>query len=248
MPAQDDRAVRTAGLFGDLGDRVIVETFALAERRPALRDDAELFMHPAQFALLEAGMQFDLVERRSDAGLVDDLAQIFLAEVRHADGLGLAFVAQLDQRLPGFHEQAVIGAGPMDQQHVDMLAPQTIEAFLRGFLGPLVPLAFVPDLGLQEDIGPVADPLADALFVFVDRRRVDQPVPDIERGFHDFGRVAFVDLVRTEAELGDLALVVESESGIVGQILSPFPINGRAARLFPALLPPPPLAPLCPSA
>jgi len=80
-----------------------------------LGHDTEFVMDLAKIALLEAGVQFDLVERWRHPGLVDDRAQVFLAEIRYADGLRLAFVAQLDQRLPGFDEKALVGAGLVDQ-------------------------------------------------------------------------------------------------------------------------------------
>ncbi len=101
-----------------------------------------------------------------------------------------------------------------------MVAPQPFEAFVGSLLGSLVALAFVPDLGLQEDVGPVANTFADAAFVLVDGRGVDQPVADIERGLDRFGCIVLVDLVGAEAELRDLAVVIQRKRGVIGHEIS----------------------------
>ena len=101
-----------------------------------------------------------------------------------------------------------------------MVAPQPFEAFVGSLLGPLEALAFVPDLGLQENVGPVADASADPAFILVDGRGVDQPVADIERGLDRFGCIVLVDLVGAEAQLRELAAVIERESGIIGHKIS----------------------------
>ncbi len=101
-----------------------------------------------------------------------------------------------------------------------MVAVQTLEAFVDGFFAALEALALVPDLGLEEDVGPIRHAFPDALLVLIDRGGVDQEVAGIERGADRLGCVAIVDLVGAEAQLRNLAIIVEGKRGIVGHRFS----------------------------
>ena len=79
------------------------------------------------------------------------------------------------------------------------IAAKPFEAFVRRLERPVVALAVVPDLGLQENVRPVADALADAFLIAIDCCGIDQPIADIERGLDRLGGVGIVDLVSAEA-------------------------------------------------
>ena len=165
-------------------------------------------------------MQFDLVERGDYTGFIDDAPQVFGAKIRYADRLRLACIAQFDKRFPGVDELVLLRAGPVDEQHVDMIAAKPFEAFVRRLERPVVALAVVPDLGLQENVRPGADAFADAFLIAIDRCGIDQPIADIERGLDRLGGVGIVDLVSAEAKLRDLAAIVERERGVIGHDVS----------------------------
>src|SRR5665648_42409 len=57
----------------------------LPERRPGLGEDAEFLVGLPERALLQEGVQLDLVDHRHDARLVDDPSQVVRLEVRHTD-------------------------------------------------------------------------------------------------------------------------------------------------------------------
>ena len=177
-------------------------------------------------ALLEGRVQFDLVDGGNDARFVHQPLQVVLAEIRHADGLRGAFVAQLDHGFPRVDEFVLLRAGPVDQQQVDMFAPQPLQAVGEGLLGPVEPLALVPYLRGQEDVAPVADPFANAFLVLVDGGGVHQPVAGFQRGLDRICGIVLLDLPGPEAQLGYLAAVVEGEGGLVGHGFSLcFPAN-----------------------
>jgi hypothetical protein len=68
--------------LGDRGDhRVGEQLTAPGQRAPRLGDDPVLGMEGAQLLLLQQRVELDLVDRRRDAGLVDDPPQVLDAEV-----------------------------------------------------------------------------------------------------------------------------------------------------------------------
>jgi len=64
MPADHDLTRRSAVVLGERDDRRLVEHGALRERAPCLCDDAALGVLAAQLALLQVGVELDLVDRR----------------------------------------------------------------------------------------------------------------------------------------------------------------------------------------
>src|SRR5690606_19298817 len=138
---------------------------------PALGDDAQSVMLGTHGALLEPGMELDLVERRGDAGSGDDVLDIVALEIGDADGPRLAFLPQADQRLPGFDILAAKRRGPVDEVKIDIVGAQPLEARIHGPQGPLVALVVVPHLGGEEYLvagkAGAPDRPAHAVLVFI---------------------------------------------------------------------------------
>lgn len=153
-------------------------------------------------------MVLDLVDGGHDLGLGEELLEVDLGVVGHANGLGLA---RLDERLhllpggdvvvvPGdvalavgqLGEAVVVAVrvhadGPVDEEQVDVLEPEALERLVEPELG--AGAVCVPQLGGDENVlaldvtgvDGVLDALADLVLVAVAVGSVDQPVPYLER-------------------------------------------------------------------
>ena len=73
VPAQDDLGGRAAEPLGDRGDGGLDEHRALGERAPGLGDDAERVVGGDDVALLQGGVELDLVDRRDGAAEGGDI-------------------------------------------------------------------------------------------------------------------------------------------------------------------------------
>ena len=126
-------------------------------------------------------MALDLVDGRHDRGALEEGGEVLDHEVAHPDR---ADVAAGEQGLEG----AVGLQGPVkrrgqrlvEDQEVDLVDAELAGALLEAVPRLVVAVIGDPDLGLQEDLGPVRagamDCLADPAFVAVGRCGVDEPV------------------------------------------------------------------------
>ena len=111
--------------------RRIVQQPAAAERAPAFDADVVPGMKVALVALLEARMEFDLVDHGGHSGLADDPFQVVLVEIRYADRFDPAGVPELDQRLPCLDIFALAGHRPVDQEQVDLLYSELLHRLVE---------------------------------------------------------------------------------------------------------------------
>jgi len=95
---------------------------AAPERTPALDLDVVLGVEIALVALLESGMQFDLVDHWRLAGLGDDALEMVLVKVGHPDRSDPALLLQLHQGLPCLDIQSPAGYRPVNEEEVELVA------------------------------------------------------------------------------------------------------------------------------
>lgn len=206
---------------GNLGDDRVGEHLTTAERRVALDLDAVLEMELPHVALLIEGMRLDLVDRRGDASLVDDAAEIFRQEVRHADRADQPFVARLDEGLPGLDIIVVLRDRPVDQEHVEIVEAKRLETVLDAF-------ASVRTHGLRADLAGdeqvfaidigCPDGAADAGLVVVALGRVDVAIAGADGLAHDPADVVLGHLPDAETKLRDgIAVIERSERHAAGK-------------------------------
>ena len=172
-------------------------------------------MEGAQFGLLQAGMQFDLVQHRHDAGFADDPLQIRHAEIRHPDRGDLPFIPQRDQRLPCVKEPVLCRAGPVDQHQIDLRHPDPGQAFRNRAARLIRALPVIPDLGGDKDLlarqPHPAQPFAKPLFIAIDRRPVDQPIARRHPLDHHPRGLVGRHLPQAKADLGQAAPIVQGK-------------------------------------
>ncbi len=220
MPADDHLGRALVVLGRDTGDHPVFQQLALAQRAPGGGDDPLLRVEGAQFRLLPAGVQLDLVGGRRHAGLADDAFQVGDGEVGHADGPGPALLAQPHQGLPAV-EVEVLGRGrPVDQVEVDIVHAEPAQALVEGGQGRVVALVLVPQLGGDEEL-VAGDPRAlHALphtgLVAIGRGGVDGPVAGLQRRRHGVGGGVGRALPDPQANLGHGAAIVERQEGLGG--------------------------------
>ena len=71
---------------------VLQQVATIAQRAPRLSCDAVFSVNGAQRLLREVGVQLNLVDDRNHAGLLDNLAQLLLGEVRNTNGTDLTLL------------------------------------------------------------------------------------------------------------------------------------------------------------
>ena len=170
-------------------------------------------MHGAQRLLREVGVQLNLVDSRNHAGLLDDLAQLLLREVRNTNGADLTLLLQLNQRAPRIQVQALLRLSPVNQVQVNVVGAQLLQRSVERLEGVLVALVGVPQLGGEEDILTShvggGDGTAHARLVAVDGGGVDVAVAGLKGGAHDLLSDLVLNLPHTVAQLRDSSTVIE---------------------------------------
>ena len=169
-------------------------------------------------ALREVGVHLDLVHRGHDGRLVQQRGEVLDHEVADADGADLAVGEQRLQRavrLQGLVE--LRRQGLVQDQQVDPVDAELAGALLEAVQRLVVAVVADPDLGLQEDVGPVdagvGDGLADLALVPVRGGGVDVPVAGRERGLDRGAGLLRRGLEDTEADGGHLDAVVQGHGG-----------------------------------
>jgi hypothetical protein len=127
-----------------------------ADRRPRLAEDAVLLPEGLHVGLGEVRVLLDLVDRRDDRRLFEQLREMVDHEVADADRADPAVGQQGLERPIGL-ARAVEGAGQslVQDQQVDLLDAELARALLETVQRLVVPVVGDPDLRLQEHLGPV---------------------------------------------------------------------------------------------
>ncbi len=134
----------------------------------------------------EIRVAFDLVDLRGHASLGHDPLQVLGLEVGDADRPGPALLAQRDEALPPVDVSVAGRVGPVQQEQVDVVQPESFEVALEplGGLRDAVPLGV--DLRRDEQVGARhtagRERATDAALVLVVLGRVDVPIPDLDGG------------------------------------------------------------------
>ena len=213
VPADHHLGRRFAVLLRDGANRGVVDELAAAERAPALDGDAVFLVEGALVALLEARMQFDLVDRRCHAGLADDALEVVEVEVRHADGVDAAFSLQFDQRLPRFDVVPARGRRPVDQEKVELVDAELAHGVVERHQRIVAAMRAVTELAGDEDLAAgyagLTQRLANAFLVLVALGGVDRAVARPQRLGAAFRGDVRRHLPHAEAELGDDIAIVE---------------------------------------
>jgi len=158
------------------------------------------------FRLIEIGMEFHLVDGKRRVGGRDHLAQQGGREVGNTDVAGEPPRLHPVQRTDGVGDRD-IRIGPVDEQQVEMVEAETLQArlrrsfeLLRFELGP-------PDFRGHEDL--VARKVRGAqagthgLLIVIAGRGVDMPVADLERMRHQVGTALALQRPRPHSRCGN---------------------------------------------
>ena len=165
-------------------------------------------------SLREVGVDLDLVDRRHHRGAIKKRREVPDHEVADSDRAHLVLSEQRLQGTVGLQRPLERGRQRLVQdQQVDLVNAQLKGALLEAVQRLVVSVVADPDLGLQEDFGPVqlgaAHCLADLALVSVGRRRVDVSVPGAECGADGISGLVRGRLEDAEAERGHLHPVVQ---------------------------------------
>lgn len=214
-PADQHLARVAADLLGDAHDVGVLDLVAVRERREGLDHQSLGLAVVGQVLAHDPGRDLDLV----DHGLVlelfprEQLVDVVLAVVGHADGAHDARVDGLLHGFVGLETAARAAERRVDQQHVDVSeGTHLVEALLDRALGVGVPVLRVPQLGRVEHVvaavvlGVLFEPLlnafSDLALVSVQHRGVEVPVAGLERLIDHFCGLCSGDVVRAEPEAG----------------------------------------------
>lgn len=233
MPAQQHSRRLNTVLLRNLHHPLIPHEGAPSRPQRRVRHDVDtlLLAQIHNLLLRQQRVVLNLVHRRHDLRLRQQLLQIPLGVVTHPDRLGLARLDQLLQLLPrinmvillddiprpirqhgelvvvalGVHEQ-----GPVQQVQVDVVEPQRLEALVEALLHARVVRR--PHLGHDEDVLALdarveggLQPLADLILITVTVRAVDELVACLERYFDARGDFALAGLPGACGKDGQLA-------------------------------------------
>src|SRR5690606_38508829 len=184
LPAEDDLRDRLAVLTSNLFENRVREHVvpAFGERRPCLDLDAVLAQERLCFDLLLERVHLDLVHRRHDLVVDDQIHDAVRLVIADADGTDAAIAKHSLHRTPG---AVNVTERLMDQVEVEIVEPEALQGPLERGLRALLALVLDPQLGGDEDLlardaaGP--DRLADRFLVAIGRSRIYQPVTDRQR-------------------------------------------------------------------
>jgi hypothetical protein len=139
---------------------------ALGERAPGLELDATLTHELLVVLALEEWVGLDLVDRRRDVVVVDEVDQPVGVEVGDPDRLDQPLLVQALHRAPG---AVVVPEGLVDQVQVEVVEAESDQRPLEGSLGAVLAAVLDPQLGGDEQLVPTdaagGDCPADGRFV-----------------------------------------------------------------------------------
>jgi hypothetical protein len=156
----------------------------------------------------------DLVDRRDDLVVLDEVDESVRVEVRYADRPGGAVGVQL---LHGSPEAVVVTERLVDQVQVDPVEAEPLERCLERALGVGLAGVLDPELGRDEQLvsrdAARTDRSADRFLVVVGRSGVDEPVANLECGGDRLLGLLRRDLEDPEAQDRHLDAVVQRDVG-----------------------------------
>jgi hypothetical protein len=184
------------------------------KRAPGLDLDTVLAHECLVGGALEERMGLDLVDRRGDVVVFDEVHEPVGVEVRHADGLGQTFAADLLHRSPG---AVVVAERLVDEVQVHVVEAEPLKRRLERALCVVLAGLLDPELGGDEQFAArdaaAGDGLADGYLVLVGGGGVERAVAGGECVRHRLLCLLGGDLVDAEAECRHLDAVVEGELG-----------------------------------
>ncbi len=130
MPPNQHLGGCSAASFGDGGDCRVSQQRSFRQRCPCLGGDAALGVHLPQLRLRQPRMQLDLVDRRNDAGGINQDREVLGLEIADSDGPDPALIAQVSEGLEGVDELVERRLRPMDQVRVEIVEPKPVHAGL----------------------------------------------------------------------------------------------------------------------
>lgn len=140
-PAQGDGAVGDCVLSGELGIRVVERAGAGADDggqgRVGGDGDAAGLEEGDEVAVLEVGVELDLVDGGDDVGGLEDVLDVFLEEVGEADGAGAARGLDGLELGPAALDLLLVDAlpvGRVDQVEVDVVEAELLQRQGKGVL------------------------------------------------------------------------------------------------------------------
>jgi hypothetical protein len=150
--------------------------FTLGERAPGLYLHAPIAHElPVGFAL-EERMRLDLVDRRRDVVVLDEVDEPVGVEVGDPDGVDQAIAVEVLHRPPG---AVVVADGLVDEVHVEVVQAKALQGLLEFALGGVLAGVLDPHFGGDEQLvagdAAVDDRAADGFLVAVGRGGVDGP-------------------------------------------------------------------------
>ena len=170
-------------------------------------------------ALIE-NMGLDLVDRRCDVVVGDEIDEPVGMKIRHPDGAGPALTIQFLHRPP---RSVVVAERLMDEIEIDVVQAQSVQRPLECGLGRVVAGVLHPQLGGHEQLiawdAAAVQGASDGLFVLIRRGGVDVPVAGVQRLADDRLGVVGGHLEDAESQDRDLDSVVQRD-GVHGSSLS----------------------------
>lgn len=217
VPPQHHLPRRLAVTLADLLQYLIIQLLELRQRAVRLQRDALLLQVLAELHRVAERAPLDLVHRRDDAGLPDQLVDPARVVVADTDVRRHPLAMRLDQPLPETDPGGIAGIGggrPVDQRKVHAVQAKLLELAAQRVERILVRL-YLRD---EEDILPAdaglsrpGDGLADGSEVAVAAGGVDEPVAGLEGSGNRVGRRFVTQLPSAEADRGHGAIGAESD-------------------------------------
>ena len=213
MPSQGHLSGCAVQAAGDANDSRIVEHLALGDRRPRLGGDPVPAIERAKVVLGEVRVEFDLVDRRSNRGLLQQPLDVVRLEVGDSDRPGASGAVDLLERLPRLDEVANARQRPVDQEEIQVVELHRGERSVELLQRRVVGVEAVVELARDEDLAAVESRISNLLpyfpLVAVHLGRVDMTVADPQRLQRRRPRLRRRNLEDTEPQLRDFDAVVE---------------------------------------
>ena len=140
MPANDDLRRGFAVFIRQVADNFLIEhAFAtLCQRAPGLGLDFMRGVPGVKLTLLQQRVQFDLVNDRRDARLVNQPLQVMNLEVADADTFHQPLFLQFNHSFPGINVMVDSRDRPVHQIKIDEVELELLQALLQGLAGTLL--------------------------------------------------------------------------------------------------------------
>ena len=137
MPANDDLRRGFAVFIRQVADNFLIEYpfTALSQRAPGFGLNLMRGVPGVKLALLQQRVQFDLVNHRRDARLVNQPLQVMNLEVTDADAFHQPLFLQFNHPFPGINVMVDGRNRPVHEIQVDEIELELLQTLLQGFAG-----------------------------------------------------------------------------------------------------------------